>query len=88
MNEYPEHEKLKKVQDKSQAIGEFLDWLQNERHVVLAKYGDDKYTRDNLYAVGQSITEWLAEFYEINQTKLETEKRLMLEEMRHPRKTN
>lgn len=29
MNEYPEHEKLRAIQDKSQAIGEFLDWLQD-----------------------------------------------------------
>lgn len=27
VDEYPEHEKLRAIADKSQAIGEFLDWL-------------------------------------------------------------
>lgn len=27
MSDYPEHEKLKAISDKSQTIGEFLDWL-------------------------------------------------------------
>lgn len=29
MSEYPEHEKLKLISDKSQAIGEFLAWLES-----------------------------------------------------------
>jgi hypothetical protein len=32
---YPEHEKLKAIKDKSQAIGEFIDWLESEKHVQL-----------------------------------------------------
>lgn len=32
--DYPEHEKLSKIKDKSQAIGEFLDWLPG----VIAKH--------------------------------------------------
>lgn len=28
MNGYPEHEKLRAISDKSQAIGEFLEWLE------------------------------------------------------------
>lgn len=34
---YPEHEKLKKVSAKSQACGEFLDWLRHEKGFLLAK---------------------------------------------------
>ena len=29
--QYPEHERLSKVKDRSQAIGEFLEWLQEQR---------------------------------------------------------
>lgn len=31
----PEHDKLAAVRHKSQAIGEFLEWLQDEKHVEL-----------------------------------------------------
>lgn len=31
MSEYPEHDKLRAISDKSQAIGEFIDWLISER---------------------------------------------------------
>jgi hypothetical protein len=30
MSKYPEHERMKAVRDKSQAIGEFIDWLRSE----------------------------------------------------------
>ena len=30
-----EHEKLEAVKDQSQAIGEFLEWLQYEKHIAL-----------------------------------------------------
>ena len=38
MAEYPEHAKLKLVKDKSQAIGEFLDWISGEKGWHLAYY--------------------------------------------------
>jgi hypothetical protein len=34
---YPEHEKLHAVKDKSQAIGEFIDWLREEHNVHLGR---------------------------------------------------
>lgn len=37
-NKYPEHEKLKKIQDKSQMIGFFLEWLTGEYR--LCQYTD------------------------------------------------
>lgn len=33
---YPEHEKLSAVKDQSQRIGEFLEWLMDEKKVELA----------------------------------------------------
>jgi hypothetical protein len=38
LTEYPEHEKLKAVQEKSQAIGSFLEWLTGTKKYVTAKY--------------------------------------------------
>lgn len=35
MSEYPEHDKLTKVQDQTQAIGEFLEWVGGEKHARL-----------------------------------------------------
>jgi len=38
MAEYPEHEKLSKISDKSQAVGDFLEWLRGEKEIVFAAY--------------------------------------------------
>ncbi len=35
-----ELERISAIRDQSQTIGEFLDWLQNEQGVVLAKWQD------------------------------------------------
>lgn len=38
MVETPELNRMKAIKDRSQSIGGFLDWLQNEKGIVLAKY--------------------------------------------------
>lgn len=65
-DEYPEHAKMAAVQDQSQAIGEFLE---------NSKYGlvDDD---DN--PVHESIIVILAEYFDIDLDKIESEKRTML----------
>ena len=79
MSKYPEHEKLKKVSKASQICGEFLSWLlSDEGGYVLAKYSSN----DKLWQCNVSIIELLAEFFEIDQDKLEEEKRAMLEMLR------
>jgi hypothetical protein len=35
----PEHDKLREVVEFSQKIGEFLDWLQHEKHYEIARRG-------------------------------------------------
>ena len=35
---YPEHEKLSAIQEKSQAIGEFIEWLHSTKKIYFAKY--------------------------------------------------
>ena len=32
-SDYPEHDKLSAIKDKSQAIGEFVDWLHSEKDI-------------------------------------------------------
>lgn len=87
--EYPEHEKLQKVKDKSQTCGEFLEWLTGEKNFVLAKYHDhddscpEGCSRDDyLYPMHPGIPNLLHEFFEIDARKLEEEKRAMLEAIR------
>lgn len=77
-NKYPEHEKLNKIADKSQVIGEFLEYLQDEKRYLLCELVcETKY-----YPVHVSIQDLLADFFGIDQKKLEKEKREMLEEIR------
>ncbi len=51
MSKYPEHDKISKIREKSQAIGEFLEWLQSGdandgSKIILAvqpkEYGEDE----------------------------------------------
>lgn len=125
MSDYPEHEKLSVVKDKSQAIGEFLDWL-SEQQVRLARYEDaahsdaprdlivgrtpdgqpifvndetgeeSQYIRSyqrredsdywykpgGFYPINERIEAILAEYFEIDLNKIESEKRAMLDELR------
>jgi len=82
MNEYPEHEKLEKVQEKSQAIGEFLEWLNDEKGLSLAVWGEDEVIGECLYPAHPSVQDLLAEFFGIDLQVLEDEKQAMLVELR------
>ena len=79
MSQYPEHDKLKEIQEESQIIGEFLD----NCGYTLAKWSKEPHLVDyaELVPVG-SIPDILAEYFGIDQNKLEAEKRAMLDEMR------
>lgn len=79
---YPEHEKQHKIKDFSQKCGEFVDWLQKEKGLVLAVYGKRVTNADKLYPADPSIPQLLAEFFKVDPQKLEVEKREMLEAMR------
>lgn len=73
---YPEHEKLKAISEQSNACGRFHDWLQ-EKGYVLAEYA----SRNTLYPAQVRLTALLAEFFEIDEAKIEEEKREMLREL-------
>lgn len=118
---YPEHEKLRSISDQSQAIGEFLEWLQGEQGVRLIKPADfedrqicqaagcysgkrtrirrgerqefdcpqcdgsgfvDVIVHDRNAPFRFSIPGLLAEFFGIDEGRLEAEKRAMLDALR------
>lgn len=88
MSQYPEHEKLKLVQDNSQTVGEFLEFL-GEKDLVVCKYqettpdeeegwdGPEGYWPDRT-----SKEKLLAEFFDIDLIKLEAEKVEMIKSMK------
>lgn len=79
MTEYPEHEKLSKVSQKSQACGEFLDWLyQQGYHLCSISDGYE----DTYVPTPKPVRRLLAEYFEIDEEKIETEKRAMMAELR------
>lgn len=83
MSEYPEHDKMSAVQKQSQVCGEFLDWLQDEKELHLAKYVRPEGYIDNYLAVAHARREeLLAEFFEIDLDKIEAERRQMLAALR------
>jgi len=77
MTQYPEHEKLKIIKENSQQIGEFLDWLFGKATICLWHERHECF-----YPAGKTIEGWLAEYFGIDQTKIDEEKRQMLEEIR------
>jgi hypothetical protein len=91
---YSEHDKLQSVKESSQTIGEFLEWLQEDQGVVLAKphvhtdFCIEEGRRvcgaesGSLIGVLASIPRWLARYFDIDEDKLEAEKRAMLDELR------
>ena len=76
--EYPEHAKLKKVQPFSQRCMDFIEWLQDEKHIVLRSFLPNG---DTFFPI-QSTDELLHEFFEIDRNKIEDEKQSMLAEIR------
>lgn len=78
MSDYPEHAKLSEVADQTQAIGEFMEWLEG-KGVFLAHYIDGmNFPRQYNTGVRDLLAEWAG----IDQNKLEAEKRQMLANLR------
>ncbi|KKK84023.1 hypothetical protein LCGC14_2787510 [marine sediment metagenome] len=82
---YPEHEKLKAIQEQSQVICEFIEWLESgeaSRDGACLEIA----RRDNEFGELESYFEntqpLVVRFFDIDLDKLEEEKRQMLEECR------
>jgi hypothetical protein len=85
--EYPEHEKLKLVKERSQCVGEFLEWL-DEQHILLSRYVvPEGCTSERLMTANENTENLLARFFEIDLKKLEKEKLEMLKKIRDARAT-
>lgn len=78
--EYPEHEKLKLISDKSNAIGAFLDWVQYQKKITLAERRNNEYGIPMLYPIQYHFVDLLAEYFNIDRDKIEQEKLKMIQE--------
>ena len=92
--ECPECDRLHAVAEKSQACGEFLEWLQ-QQGIVLARWhehDEECYGESGFRTCGYSkegdlqldhtnIQTWLAKFFDIDMNKVENERRALLEAM-------
>lgn len=99
MSEFPECDKLLAVRDKSQSVGEFIEWLSTEKQIFLAEWRPLKEFKpgerehrvahgrevDRLVGIAQPIERLLAEFFEIDMEQVETERRQMLADIQQPR---
>lgn len=74
---YPEHEKLKEIAPLSQAVYDFIEWC-GTKGVSLMRWSEDF---DN-WIPAPSIRNLLADHFEIDEDKIELEKRAMLGYMR------
>lgn len=81
-----EIEKMLAVKDKSQTIGEFLEWLPSKGYVLCEWVTRCKGTSSEWYEpvmYGKPINEILAEYFEINLNKVEEERQALLDEIRN-----
>ncbi len=79
-----EIDKLLSVKDKSQTIGEFIEWLQEKGYVLSfwLERGQRPHSWSELAPLRKSIEQILAEYFEIDLDKVEHERRALLEELR------
>ena len=86
---YPEHEKLKALDNANQIVGDFLSWLGENGYEVAArhkhsdgcwgeKFRECGYRDGELAPVHRTVSQWLAAYFEIDENHLEQEKREML----------
>lgn len=75
----PELDKMRIVKGKSQAIGEFLEWLEREKQIELCER--DK-SDEELYPCAIPIERLIAAHFGIDLMRVEEEKQALLEELR------
>lgn len=79
----PELDKMLAVKEKSHAIGEFLDWL-DESSLVVCEYGvcDCDECGNELYPARTSTEQLLADYFGIDLNKCEQERQQILKDIR------
>lgn len=75
--QYPECEKMAAVEDESQTIGDFLEWLGCVKEVSLCHLieGEDEMEYDPIHIDTEQL---LVEYFHINLKKVEEERRQMI----------
>jgi hypothetical protein len=74
---FPEHDKLRTIKDKSQTIGEFLEWCEGQSFELC-----EVTPSGNRWPITERREAILARFFEIDLDVLEREKRAMLKSVR------
>ena len=91
----PELDKMSEVRERSQTVGAFVDWLRDEKNVTLCEShqhsefcenSDEdiecELEADEYVPFSFRIEELLAEYFDIDLVKVETERRKILESLR------
>ena len=80
----PELEKIKAHQPETLILGQFLEWLQDVKKIVLAEFGTDKYRNEHdiLRPVNVPFEKLFAEYFEIDLNKAEQERQKLLDSIR------
>lgn len=71
----PTLDKMLRVKNQSQKIGEFLEWLSSAKHYHIARWSNEE---EQLVHVSESIETLLAEYFEIDLKQAERERRKIL----------
>jgi hypothetical protein len=80
MSDYPEHDKLRAISDQSQACYDFLEWLEDLHGARLCHVPPGMHS--TYFPLNFSMRKLLADFFDIDQDRLEAERRAMLDELR------
>jgi hypothetical protein len=81
-NNYPEHEKLKNIQEESELCAEFLEWLQYRYDLIDRHEKFEEHYVQRGYSSPINKEKLLAEFFDIDLSEIEKEKQKMIEELR------
>ena len=79
---YPEHEKLQQRKDEHQSICEFLEWLENNGHIIQHYQKEHRCEwTDNKLPIRSKPAKLIADFFGINQQAFAEEKDKMIKSL-------
>ena len=78
----PELDRIAKVHDQSEIIGQFLEWLQDASHYAIGEWISERNVQDSFVPAHPDINRLLAEYYDIDLDKVDQERKQILDEIR------
>jgi len=78
----PELDKISKVSEKSQAIGDFIEWLPSQG-LIICQEEDDEAGEERYFPVHPDINRLLEKYFNIDGAKAERERVAILHELRN-----